>query len=37
VGEEYLGDHPSQEDCQSFEAISGLIYRDGEANEEAKL
>jgi hypothetical protein len=36
---EYLGDHPSQEDCQKLlEAISGLIYRDGEvAIEEAKL
>jgi hypothetical protein len=36
---EYLGDHPSQEDCQKLlEAISGLIYRDGEvAIEEARL
>lgn len=36
---EYLGDHPSQEDCQKLlEAISVLIYRDGDvAIEEAKL
>lgn len=36
---EYLGDHPSREDCQKLiEAISGLIYRDGEvAIEEAEL
>lgn len=36
---EYLGDRPSPEDCQNLiEAISGLIYRDGEvAIEEAKL
>lgn len=36
---EYLGDRPSSEDCQNLiEAISGLIYRDGEvAIEEAKL
>lgn len=35
----YLGDRPSAEDCQNLiEAISGLIYRDGEvALEEAKL
>lgn len=37
--QEYLGDHPSTEDAHSLiEAISGLIYRDGEvAIEEAKL
>lgn len=36
---EYLGDRPSPEDSQRLlEAISGLIYRDGEvAIEEAKL
>ncbi|GAB1543324.1 hypothetical protein NUACC21_59980 [Scytonema sp. NUACC21] len=36
---EYLGDNPSQEQCQSLiEAIGGLIYSDGEvAAEEAKL
>ncbi|NJM71563.1 MAG: TerB family tellurite resistance protein [Scytonema sp. RU_4_4] len=36
---EYLGDRPSQEDSQNLmEAISGLIYSDGEvAIEEAKL
>jgi len=36
---EYLGDHPSTESCQKLiEAISGLIYSDGEvAVEEAKL
>ncbi|AFZ59740.1 TerB family tellurite resistance protein [Anabaena cylindrica FACHB-243] len=36
---EYLGDHPSLEDCENLiEAISGLIYSDGEvAIEEAKL
>ena len=36
---EYLGDRPSVEDCQNLiEAISGLIYSDGEvAIEEAKL
>lgn len=36
---EYLGDRPSQEDCQKLiEAISALIYRDGDvAIEEAKL
>ncbi len=36
---EYLGDRPSPEDSQNLlEAISGLIYRDGEvAIEEAKL
>lgn len=36
---EYLGDHPSIEDCQNLiEAISGLIYSDGDvATEEAKL
>lgn len=36
---EYLGDRPSSEDCQNLiEAVSGLIYRDGEvAIEEAKL
>lgn len=35
----YLGDRPSPEDCQELlEAISGLIYRDGEvAIEEARL
>lgn len=37
--EEYLGDRPSQEDCENLiEAISGLIYSDGEvAVEEARL
>lgn len=36
---EYLGDRPSPEDSQSLlEAISGLIYRDGEvAVEEARF
>ena len=36
---EYLGDRPTTEDCQNLlEAISGLIYRDGDvATEEAKL
>jgi uncharacterized tellurite resistance protein B-like protein len=36
---QYLGDHPTQEDCQSLiETISGLIYSDGDvANEEARL
>lgn len=36
---EYLGDRPKPEDCQNLiEAISGLIYSDGEvAIEEAKL
>ncbi|MBD2384292.1 TerB family tellurite resistance protein [Cylindrospermum sp. FACHB-282] len=36
---EYLGDRPSLEDCENLiEAISGLIYSDGEvAVEEAKL
>lgn len=36
---EYLGDRPSPEDSQSLlEAISGLIYRDGEvATEEARF
>jgi hypothetical protein len=36
---QYLGDRPSAEDCHSLiEAISGLIYRDGEvAIEEARL
>lgn len=36
---EYLGDRPSPEESQNLlEAISGLIYRDGEvAIEEAKL
>jgi hypothetical protein len=36
---EYLGDSPSLEDCENLiEAISGLIYSDGEvAIEEAKL
>lgn len=36
---EYLGDRPSKEDYQNLiEAISGLIYQDGEvAIEEAKL
>ena len=36
---QYLGERPSTEDCQNLlEAISGLIYRDGEvAVEEAKL
>lgn len=37
--QEYLGDHPSLEDCESLiEAISGLIYSDGDvAIEEARL
>lgn len=37
--QEYLGDRPSLEDCENLiEAISGLIYSDGEvAIEEAKL
>lgn len=37
--EEYLGDRPSQEECDHLiEAISGLIYSDGEvAIEEARL
>ncbi|MDB9373794.1 MULTISPECIES: TerB family tellurite resistance protein [Nostocales] len=37
--EEYLGDRPSLEDCENLiEAISGLIYSDGEvAVEEARL
>ena len=37
--EEYLGDRPSLEDCEHLiEAISGLIYSDGEvAVEEARL
>lgn len=36
---DYLGDRPSLEDCESLiEAISGLIYSDGEvAVEEARL
>jgi uncharacterized membrane protein YebE (DUF533 family) len=36
---EYLGDRPSTEDCENLiEAISGLIYSDGEvAIEEARL
>ncbi|MBW4563449.1 MAG: TerB family tellurite resistance protein [Mojavia pulchra JT2-VF2] len=36
---DYLGDHPSLEDCENLiEAISGLIYSDGEvAIEEARL
>ncbi len=36
---EYLGDRPSIEDCENLiEAISGLIYSDGEvATEEARL
>lgn len=36
---EYLGDRPSAEDCENLiEAISGLIYSDGEvAIEEARL
>ncbi|WP_193194609.1 TerB family tellurite resistance protein [Nostoc sp. MG11] len=36
---EYLGDRPSLEDCENLiEAISGLIYSDGEvATEEARL
>ncbi|MDZ8186681.1 MAG: TerB family tellurite resistance protein [Nostoc sp. ChiSLP02] len=36
---EYLGDRPSLEDCENLiEAISGLIYSDGEvAIEEARL
>lgn len=37
--EEYLGSHPSQKDYENLiEAISGLIYSDGEmATEEAQL
>ena len=37
--ENYLGNMPSQEDCQSLiEALSGLIYSDGSVEvEEAKL
>lgn len=37
--EEYLGSHPTSEDCQILiEAISALIYSDGNvASEEAKL
>jgi hypothetical protein len=37
--QDYLGDRPSLEDCENLiEAISGLIYSDGEvAIEEAKL
>jgi hypothetical protein len=37
--QEYLGDRPSSEECQNLmEALSGLIYSDGEvAIEEAKL
>lgn len=37
--EEYLGDRPTSQQCQDLiEAISALIYSDGEvANEEAKL
>ncbi|MEQ9359691.1 MAG: TerB family tellurite resistance protein [Coleofasciculus chthonoplastes F3-SA18-01] len=37
--QEYLGDHPSQEDYQGLiEAISALIYSDGDVDtEEAKL
>jgi hypothetical protein len=37
--QEYLGDHPSLEDCENLiEAISGLIYSDSEvAVEEARL
>ncbi len=37
--QEYLGDRPSLEECETLiEAISGLIYSDGEvAIEEAKL
>jgi len=37
--QEYLGENPSHEDCENLiEAISGLIYSDGEvAVEEAKL
>ena len=37
--EEYFGGYPTQEDYENLiEAISGLIYSDGEiANEEAKL
>ena len=37
--QDYLGDHPTPEDCQHLiEAISGLIYSDGAiATEEAKL
>lgn len=36
---EYLGDRPSVKDCENLiEAISGLIYSDGEvATEEARL
>lgn len=36
---EYLGDRPSNEECQNLiQAISGLIYSDGDvATEEAKL
>lgn len=36
---EYLGDHPSSQDCQQLiEATSALVYSDGEmAVEEAKL
>jgi uncharacterized membrane protein YebE (DUF533 family) len=36
---EYLGDRPSSEECQNLiQAISGLIYSDGEvATEEARL
>jgi uncharacterized membrane protein YebE (DUF533 family) len=36
---EYLGDRPSLEECENLiEAISGLIYSDGEvATEEARL
>lgn len=37
--QEYLGDRPTAEDCQNLiEAISGLIYSDGEVGiEEAKF
>ena len=37
--EQYLGNQPTQEDCQNLlEAISALIYRDGEvATAEAQL
>jgi hypothetical protein len=37
--QDYLGDRPSREDCQELlEAISGLIYSDGDVGtEEAKL
>lgn len=37
--QEYLGDRPSAEDCQNLiEAISGLIYSDGEVGiEEARF